>query len=160
MKLPVAGWLPAYRREWLRADTVAGLTAAAVVIPKAMAIAAIAGLPVEIGLYTALAAMLVYPRRARSALSRARQRHQMCLRHEPAAATAWNIRSLSQSIIANSPMTLLTTLVPLAQGFRPVNHFGRVSLTIERHCSWEGDCTILRVRQKFRQGVPHGGGHI
>jgi Cu/Ag efflux pump CusA len=58
MKLPVAGWLPAYRREWLRADTVAGLTAAAVVIPKAMAIAAIAGLPVEIGLYTALAAML------------------------------------------------------------------------------------------------------
>ena len=61
MKLPVAGWLPSYRREWLRADTVAGLTAAAVVIPKAMAIAAIAGLPVEIGLYTALAAMLVYP---------------------------------------------------------------------------------------------------
>ena len=61
MKLPVAGWLPAYRRDWLRADTVAGLTAAAVVIPKAMAIAAIAGLPVEIGLYTALAAMLVYP---------------------------------------------------------------------------------------------------
>jgi high affinity sulfate transporter 1 len=40
---------------------VAGLTAAAVVIPKAMACAAIAGLPIEVGLYTALAAMLVYP---------------------------------------------------------------------------------------------------
>jgi sulfate permease, SulP family len=61
MKLPVARWLPSYRSDWLRADVVAGLTAAAVVIPKAMAIAAIAGLPVEIGLYTALAAMLVYP---------------------------------------------------------------------------------------------------
>jgi len=54
-------WLANYRREWLRADFVAGLTAAAVVIPKAMAYAVIAGLPVEAGLYTALAAMLVYP---------------------------------------------------------------------------------------------------
>ena len=54
-------WLQGYRHEWLRADLIAGLTAAAVVIPKAMAIAVIAGLPVEIGLYTALAAMLVYP---------------------------------------------------------------------------------------------------
>jgi high affinity sulfate transporter 1 len=59
--LPVATWLRGYPRAWLRADGVAGLTAAAVVIPKAMACAAIAGLPVEIGLYTALAAMVVYP---------------------------------------------------------------------------------------------------
>jgi MFS superfamily sulfate permease-like transporter len=44
--LPRAGWLPGCRREWLRADVVAGLTAAAVVIPKAMACAVIAGLPV------------------------------------------------------------------------------------------------------------------
>ncbi len=54
-------WLPGYQFAWLKADVVAGLTAAAVVIPKAMAIAVIAGLPVEAGLYTALAAMLVYP---------------------------------------------------------------------------------------------------
>jgi high affinity sulfate transporter 1 len=54
-------WLQDYRRECLRADLIAGLTTAAVVIPKAMAIAVIAGLPVEIGLYTALAAMLIYP---------------------------------------------------------------------------------------------------
>ncbi|MDP2784783.1 MAG: SulP family inorganic anion transporter [Sulfurimicrobium sp.] len=60
-KFPIATWLFTYRREWLRADIVAGLTATAVVIPKAMAYAVIAGLPVEVGLYTALAAMLVYP---------------------------------------------------------------------------------------------------
>jgi sulfate permease, SulP family len=59
--LPGALWLRTYRREWFRSDVVAGLTAAAVVIPKAMAIAVIAGLTVEVGLYTALAAMLVYP---------------------------------------------------------------------------------------------------
>jgi sulfate permease, SulP family len=59
--LPIATWLFGYRRGWLRRDLIAGLTAAAVVIPQAMAYSVIAGLPVEAGLYTALAAMLVYP---------------------------------------------------------------------------------------------------
>jgi sulfate permease, SulP family len=45
---------------WLRADVVAGLTTAAVVIPKTMAFAAIAGLPLEAGLYTALIPLVVY----------------------------------------------------------------------------------------------------
>lgn len=58
--LPVLDWLPRYQKEWLRLDTVAGLTTAAVVIPKAMAYATIAGLPVETGLYVALVPMLVY----------------------------------------------------------------------------------------------------
>jgi len=49
-----------YPTEWLRSDVFAGLTAAAVVIPKAMAYATIAGLPVQIGLYTALVPMVVY----------------------------------------------------------------------------------------------------
>jgi sulfate permease, SulP family len=53
-------WLGGYRGDWLRPDVVAGLTAAAVVIPKAMAYAPIAGLPVEVGLYTAFVPMLVY----------------------------------------------------------------------------------------------------
>src|SRR5690606_22457126 len=38
----------------------AGLTAAAVVLPKAMAYASVAGLPVAIGLYTAFVPMLIY----------------------------------------------------------------------------------------------------
>lgn len=44
----------------LRFDIVAGLTAAAVVLPKAMAYASVAGLPVAVGLYTAFIPMLVY----------------------------------------------------------------------------------------------------
>jgi SulP family sulfate permease len=44
----------------LRVDIVAGLTAAAVVLPKAMAYATVAGLPVAVGLYTAFIPMLVY----------------------------------------------------------------------------------------------------
>jgi high affinity sulfate transporter 1 len=53
-------WLREYRREWLRPDVIAGVTTAAVVLPKATAYAAIAGLPVEAGLYTVLVPMAVY----------------------------------------------------------------------------------------------------
>ena len=43
-----------------RFDLVAGLTAAAVVLPKAMAYATVAGLPVAVGLYTAFVPMAIY----------------------------------------------------------------------------------------------------
>ncbi len=52
--------LSSYPRTWLRPDLVAGLTTGAVVIPKAMAYATVAGLPVEVGLYTAFVPMVVY----------------------------------------------------------------------------------------------------
>ena len=53
-------WLVSYRRDWLHCDLVAGVTTAAVIIPKAMAYAMIAGLPVQVGLYTALIPMMIY----------------------------------------------------------------------------------------------------
>lgn len=58
--IPILGWLPHYQAAWLRLDLMAGLTAAAVVIPQDMAYATIAGLPVQVGLYVALAPMFVY----------------------------------------------------------------------------------------------------
>src|SRR5271165_3356869 len=58
--IPAAAWLRAYEHAWLRSDLVAGLTAAAVVIPQAMAYADIAGLPLAVGLYTALVPLVVY----------------------------------------------------------------------------------------------------
>ena len=47
-------------RETFAKDLVAGLTAAAVVIPKTIAYAAIAGVPIQVGLYAAVVPMLVY----------------------------------------------------------------------------------------------------
>lgn len=44
----------------IKLDVVAGLTAAAVVLPKAMAYATVAGLPVAVGLYTAFVPMVIY----------------------------------------------------------------------------------------------------
>ncbi|GAA4704896.1 SulP family inorganic anion transporter [Nocardioides conyzicola] len=58
-----AGLLPTlsgYRRGWIRYDVVAGLAAGTVVIPQAMAYATIAGLPVEVGLYTCMLPMVAY----------------------------------------------------------------------------------------------------
>ena len=48
------------RLATFRLDLVAGLTAAAVVLPKAMAYATVAGLPVAVGLYTAFVPMGIY----------------------------------------------------------------------------------------------------
>lgn len=53
-------WLISGCRDTLRADILAGLTSGAVIIPKAMAFAMIAGLPVQVGLYTALVPMMIY----------------------------------------------------------------------------------------------------
>ena len=58
--MPLPQWLSDYRQEWARPDIVAGLTVGAVVIPKALAYATIAGLPVQVGLYTAFTPMLIY----------------------------------------------------------------------------------------------------
>ena len=58
--IPALTWLRRYPGQWLRADVTAGLIAAAVVIPKAMAFATIAGLPVQVGLYTAFVPMVIY----------------------------------------------------------------------------------------------------
>ena len=47
-------WLSAVTQASLKADAFAGLTGAAIVLPQAVAFAAIAGLPPEYGLYTAM----------------------------------------------------------------------------------------------------------
>src|SRR5512136_2317711 len=58
--LPILAWLPRYDRAWLTIDVIAGLTLWGMVVPEAMAYAGIAGLPPQAGLYTLLAALLVY----------------------------------------------------------------------------------------------------
>ena len=58
--IPILDWIRGYQKDWVRLDLIAGLTAAAVVIPKAMAYATIAGLPVQVGLYTTFLPMIIY----------------------------------------------------------------------------------------------------
>jgi len=56
----IPDWLISYRKDWVKPDIIAGLTAAAVVIPKSMAYTSIAGLPLQVGLYTAFLPMILY----------------------------------------------------------------------------------------------------
>jgi SulP family sulfate permease len=58
--IPILSWLPQYDRSWLAVDVIAGLTLWGLVVPEGMAYAGIAGLPPQAGLYTLLAALLVY----------------------------------------------------------------------------------------------------
>jgi high affinity sulfate transporter 1 len=58
--VPAVGWMRSYRRPWLSGDLIAGATAAAVVVPQAMGYATVAGLPVEVGLYTCIFPMVIY----------------------------------------------------------------------------------------------------
>ncbi len=59
MRFVLGGILP-YQRSWLRPDVIAGVSAGAVVIPQAMGYATVAGLPVEIGVYTCIFPLAVY----------------------------------------------------------------------------------------------------
>jgi len=58
--LPIIDWLPAYKRQWLSSDLIAGTTLAAFTIPEAIAYADLAGMPPQAGLYACIAAPLLY----------------------------------------------------------------------------------------------------
>ena len=58
--LPIVGWAPRYQRAWLRPDLIAGLTVAALVVPKALGYAGIALVPIQYGLYAAAAGTILY----------------------------------------------------------------------------------------------------
>jgi high affinity sulfate transporter 1 len=58
--LPILQWAPAYDRRWFRPDLIAGLTVAALVVPKSLGYAGIAGVPIQHGLYAAAAGAIIY----------------------------------------------------------------------------------------------------
>ena len=58
--VPMVGWIRSYDRRWLRGDLVAGIAVAALIVPKNLGYAAIAGIPVENGLYAAAAGAILY----------------------------------------------------------------------------------------------------
>jgi SulP family sulfate permease len=57
--LPFLAWFPLISRASLRADFMAGLTGAVIVLPQGVAFATIAGLPPQYGLYTAMVTPII-----------------------------------------------------------------------------------------------------
>jgi SulP family sulfate permease len=58
--VPAVGWLPRYERRWLRGDVAAGIAVTALVVPKNLGYAGIAGVPLQNGLYAAAAGAIIY----------------------------------------------------------------------------------------------------
>jgi len=58
--LPITQWLPRYERRFLARDLLGGLAVWAVLVPQAVAYAALAGAPPQAGLFAALAAGVAY----------------------------------------------------------------------------------------------------
>jgi len=58
--VPIASWIRSYDRRWLRNDLIAGIAVAALIVPKNLGYAAIAGIPVQNGLYAAAAGAILY----------------------------------------------------------------------------------------------------
>lgn len=58
--VPIAGWIRSYERGWLRGDLIAGVAVAALVVPKNLGYAGIAGVPLQNGLYAAAAGAILY----------------------------------------------------------------------------------------------------
>ena len=59
--LPCVGWIRTYKfKECFASDAIAGISVAMMVVPQSISYAALAGLPSEFGLYTALIPVFVY----------------------------------------------------------------------------------------------------
>lgn len=58
--VPVRHWSRAYQRSWLKGDLTAGAVVAALAIPQALGYSTIAGLPVQVGLYSLPFALICY----------------------------------------------------------------------------------------------------
>ena len=59
--VPIVGWIRSYERRWLRGDLIAGFAVAALIVPKNLGYAGIAGIPLQNGLYAAAAGAILYP---------------------------------------------------------------------------------------------------
>jgi high affinity sulfate transporter 1 len=89
--LPIAAWLPSCSADTLRADIIAGVALAALLIPEGMAYSGIAGVPPQAGLFAAAVGLLVY-------------------------ALLGSSRHLAVSATSGSAAMLASLVSPLAQG--------------------------------------------
>ena len=112
----------AYDKSWLRGDLIAGLTASAVVIPQAMAYAAIAGLPLAVGLYTALVPLVVY------AVMGTSRPLSVTTTSTLAILTAGSLNEVARGVPDNMLISASSTLAFLVGGFLLVSSLLRLGI--------------------------------
>ena len=108
------GWLRPYDRAALGADVVGGLTAAAVVLPKAMAYATVAGLPVQVGLYAAFAPTIVYAAVGRSPVLSVSTTTTIAILTGSTLAEAVPGADPARLLVATATLSVLVGLAPVS----------------------------------------------
>jgi high affinity sulfate transporter 1 len=114
MNAPATSSRPSHEAGTLRLDVVAGLTAAAVVLPKAMAYATVAGLPVSVGLYTAFVPMVVYALLGTSRVLSVSSTTTLAILVAAQLASAVPEGDLARLITATATLTALTGVLLIA----------------------------------------------
>ncbi len=101
--LPILQWLPRYQMSWFGSDAIAGASVWALVIPQAIAYAAIVGVAPQYGLYTVLGASVMYALFAST--------NQVVT--GPSATVAAVSASVAVLVVANTSPEYLTVVVGL-----------------------------------------------
>ena len=109
-------WIPAYDRRWLATDVVAGVTTASVIIPKAMAYATVAGVAVQVGLYTALLPMAAYALVGSSRVLSVSTTTTIGILTAAAIADVAPDANLAQAAVVATTLAVLVGLMLLAAG--------------------------------------------
>jgi SulP family sulfate permease len=154
--IPILDWLPRYRWEDLRGDSVAAVTVAVMLIPQSMAVALLAGLPPIVGLYTAMGSVLLYPIFGTS-------RHLVIT---PVALisllVASGVGDLAEPFTSQYVVyaTLLAALVGIIQVAMGVVRFGFLvnflSLPVISGFTWAAAVIIGLSQVENVLGIPHG----
>ncbi len=106
--------IPVVPNATLRPDIIAGLTASAVILPKAMAYATVAGLPVSVGLYTAFVPMVVYALLGTSRVLSVSSTTTLAILTSAQLAQVVPDGDPAKLIVATATLTLLAGLLLLA----------------------------------------------
>lgn len=123
LRPPLPAWVRGYRRRWLRADLLAGVTVTAYLVPQVMAYAELAGLPAVAGIWACLGAMAVYAVVGSSRL----------LSVGPESTTALMVGVVIGSVPAAraDPSSFAATLALLVAGVCVVGYFARVAVVAD-----------------------------
>ena len=116
---PLLRWLPGlamlrgYRREWLPADLLAGVTVCVVMIPSVIAYAQLMGLPPQHGLYAALVPLLRLPVLRQLAAGDCRAGHRDCRCWWRARLRRWRGGDPARAAVLAAAVAVLSGLLLL-----------------------------------------------
>ena len=114
--IPILSSLRTYQKTFIRADLIAGLTTAAIVIPQSMAYATIAGLPIEVGLYASLVPMVVYALLGTSRVLSVSVTSSISLLTASILASAVPSADVSEMLVAAGTLAILVGLLLILAG--------------------------------------------